>query len=96
MIGLALLTFACVVFRHELFALLIVNMLMHSGFTFKKLGPSVKVVLPTLIASALLSFVIDSYFWGYRVLPEWSVFKYNVIDGKAVNYGVSDFIYVCL
>lgn len=40
------------------------------------------------IAGLIISLTVDSYFWGYLVIPELSAFKFNVIDGKATNWGV--------
>lgn len=88
MTGLAVLAAAAIIFRNELLNLLIINVGMHAGFRLKNLGPSAKTVCAAILLSLCVSVVIDSYFWGYRVLPEWAVFRFNILEKKSSNYGV--------
>ena len=88
--GLAVLAAGSVIFRHELLTLLIVNMLMHSGFKLKGLGPGTRAVIMAMLGSLIVCLCVDSYFWGHFIVPEWSVFKYNIIEKKSSIYGVFD------
>lgn len=78
-----------VVFRHELFLIVAMNAAMHANFRFSSAGTAAKTVLIAAVVAGLSTFTVDSFFWGRSVWPELEVFRYNVIDGKSVHYGVS-------
>lgn len=93
-LGLGLLACSAVIFRHELLALVVANVAMHAGFKLKNCGVGVKTVVISVFIGAILSTFVDSYFWGYWLIPEWAVFKYNVLEGKSAIYGVHDFFFL--
>ncbi|ANZ77971.1 BA75_04787T0 [Komagataella pastoris] len=89
-VSFAILAFSGVVLRAEIgvFALLlaIVSVLQTRNsdnfFHILKNG-----VVGTL-AGAICSYVFDSYFWGYKVIPEINSFVFNVLKGQSDNWGV--------
>lgn len=86
--AIALLAFTCIVFRLELAALggpLAFSLLLTDQLSLK---PIITWGFFGLATGALLSFAVDSFFWGRPVLPELEAFIFNVLDGKASNWGV--------
>ncbi|CAG8476707.1 7760_t:CDS:2, partial [Paraglomus occultum] len=84
-------TIASVIFRFEVVLtlgpiLLYTSRIHRIGFTEVAVGASVG------LASLVTSLVIDSYFWQRPWMwPEGSVFYFNAILGKSVEWGVSPF-----
>lgn len=48
-----------------------------------------------LVAGTLVGVVltagIDSYFWGHWLVPEFEGFKFNIVHGQSVNWGVEPY-----
>lgn len=92
MSGLAWLAFSGIIFRLEVvvFAGVIaaVSSLIFGQSSFTQNG------IFLLVASAvglLVSFNIDSYFWGDYVVPEFTAFKFNVVEGKSAEWGTEPY-----
>ncbi|KAK6461505.1 Alg9-like mannosyltransferase family-domain-containing protein [Scheffersomyces coipomensis] len=87
--GLTWLAFCGAVFRSEigLFAVIIA---MVSSLIFGQSNIVINVIMLAsgAVIGGLLSFVVDSYFWGYLVVPELSAFQFNVILNKSAAWGV--------
>lgn len=92
MLGLSWLAFAGVVFRLEvgIFAAIIAvvsSLIFGQSNIFSN-------VLTLVVSSAIGCFVslnVDSYFWETKVLPELAAFKFNVLAGKSVEWGVEPY-----
>lgn len=90
--ALALLSFTSIVFRLEISALTLGVFLF--SYYYNKLDgfKSIRFALVGGSFGAFLSIVIDSYFWGNWTLPEVDAFIFNVISGKASDWGTEPFI----
>lgn len=69
----------CVLFGYEI--------LKNKFFPFKALIMG----LLGLFLAGFCSFFVDSFVWGYNVLPEFQVFLFNVIQNKSVLWGSMPF-----
>jgi len=83
------LTFTCAVFRSEV--ILLFGPIMLQAFLRKEAGivSSIGHGLVALALSIGLTVGVDSFFWQHTLWPEGSVFWYNAILGKSVNWGTS-------
>lgn len=89
--AITVLSFAAVVFRIELIALVFavaVALSMYSRITSPQL---IKAGMKGAIFGAILSGVIDSYFWGRFTIPELESFLFNVVHGKSAEWGVEPY-----
>ncbi|KAJ3417137.1 dolichyl-P-Man:Man(7)GlcNAc(2)-PP-dolichol alpha-1,6-mannosyltransferase [Chytridiales sp. JEL 0842] len=90
--AIALGTFAALVFRLELVALIgpiILSELVHKKIQLK---PTIIVGLIFAALSIGLTLTIDSFFWSSPYFwPELEVFKFNILEGRSKEYGVSPF-----
>ncbi|KAI8622499.1 Alg9-like mannosyltransferase family-domain-containing protein [Chytriomyces sp. MP71] len=84
--------FAAVVFRLELLALL-VPLLVSEVFIFKhiKLIPAVVTSALFAILSLGATILVDTGMWKKSSLfwPEYEVFKFNIVNGRSKEYGIS-------
>lgn len=89
MTGLTWMAFTGVVFRLEVGIFGVVIAVVSSlGFGQSDLFINGFLMLAGSILGAILSATVDSYFWGYLVIPEISSFIFNVMDGGSVKWGV--------
>lgn len=86
-----ILTFTCAVFRSEV--ILLFGPIMLQAFLRKEAAilASIRHGLLALVVSVGLSVAMDSFFWQQWLWPEGSVFWYNAILGKSVNWGTSPY-----
>lgn len=47
-------------------------------------------VAGTLVGLTLTT-CVDSYFWGRLIVPEFEAFKFNIVHGQSVNWGVEPY-----
>lgn len=108
MVGISLLTFLAVVYRLELIVLLGASglYLVHSRFTayrsefdphpVESVGKLAGTVQATLTLSGATSVLLDSYLWRAQdtwIIPEVEGVKFNVLEGKSSEWGVSPWHY---
>ncbi|KAH9055207.1 alpha-1,6-mannosyltransferase subunit [Lactarius vividus] len=90
--AVALLTFAAVVIRAELAALLgsfAIQLLLDGRTSLTRL---IKVGLISGLVSVASTVLIDSYFWDqWPLWPEFFSIYFNIYEGKSVEWGVSPF-----
>ncbi|KAH9041595.1 alpha-1,6-mannosyltransferase subunit [Lactarius pseudohatsudake] len=90
--AVALLTFAAVVIRAELAALLgsfAIQLLLDGRISLTRL---IKVGLISGLVSVASTVLIDSYFWDqWPLWPEFFSIYFNVYEGKSAEWGVSPF-----
>ncbi|SGZ57058.1 CIC11C00000005786 [Sungouiella intermedia] len=92
MSGLTWLAFTGTVFRLEIgvFAACIAIV---SSFGFGQSNIVANLFL--LVAGSLVGLVvttsIDSYFWGHLVVPEFESFRFNIVHGQSVHWGVEPY-----
>lgn len=92
MSGLSWLAFSGVVFRMEVGVLAAVVAVV-SSVVFGQSG-IFQNALTLVVSSAVgcfVSFQVDSYFWREAVLPELVAFKFNIIHGKSIEWGVEPY-----
>lgn len=92
MSGLAVLAFAGVVFRIEIGVLATVIATV-SSFVFGQSAITTNVfmlIVGTLMGLAL-TVSVDSYFWGRWLIPELESFRFNIVHGKSVHWGVEPY-----
>lgn len=90
--ALALLTFTSIVFRLEVSALTLGVFLFSYYYNMLNGLQSIRFALMGASLGAFLSIIVDSYFWRDWTLPEIDAFIFNVISGKASNWGTEPFI----
>lgn len=92
MSGLSWLAFSGVVFRMELgvFAgvIAVVSSLI---FGQSEIFQNALTLVVSSAVGCFVSFNVDSYFWRESVLPELVAFKFNIIHGKSVEWGVEPY-----
>lgn len=88
--GIFLLTLSTILFRAEILVLLITTVSWHLTVT-RRLAfyRTIKVGIVAGLVSLGLSFAMDSYFWGFYVVPELSGFYFNAIQGNSSDWGTS-------
>lgn len=90
--GLTWLAFTGIVFRIEVgvFSFLIavssVGFFQQSDIFLTILMLAVGTIIGTIVSGS-----VDSYFWGRLIIPELQSLQYNVVEGKAANWGVEPF-----
>lgn len=92
MSGLSWIAFAGVIFRLEV-GVLAASIALVSSLVFgqSNLFQNVMFLIVSSAIGCFVSFNVDSYFWGTSVLPELVAFKFNVVAGKAVEWGVEPY-----
>lgn len=91
--GLILFGFAGIVFRMEIGLLgTIIAVVSSLGFRQSNLFKNIVLLALGTTIGLVSSFCIDSYFWGYPVIPELSSFKFNIVDGKSADWGTEPWI----
>lgn len=92
MSGLAWLAFTGIVFRMEIGLLAGVILIVSSfGFGQSRFSSNLTFIVAGVLVGALMSFGIDSYFWGFPVLPELASFHFNIMQRKSVQWGVEPY-----
>jgi alpha-1,6-mannosyltransferase len=89
--AITVLSFAAIVFRIELAALVIalsLVMILYNKITIPQL---IRSGLKGAIAGAVLSGVVDSFFWRRFTIPELESFVFNVIDGRSSEWGIEPY-----
>ena len=89
--GIFLLVISGIIFRSEV-AILLAAHTVYLLLTQRITIPSL--IYPAslgLLLGLSLTFTVDSYFWQRPVWPEFSGFLFNVVHGKAVDWGTSPF-----
>ncbi|EGV64521.1 hypothetical protein CANTEDRAFT_104497 [Yamadazyma tenuis ATCC 10573] len=92
MAGLTWLAFIGIVFRLEIgvlgfIAAIVFSLVFGQSNVFTNL---ILLAFGTFFGAAL-SFLVDSHFWGYNVIPELSAFVFNVVEGKSADWGVEPY-----
>lgn len=92
MTGLSWLAFSGVVFRMEVgvlaFIIAVVSSLVFGQSDIFQ--NTITLIISSLIG-CLVSFKVDSYFWREFVLPELVAFKFNIVQGKSIEWGVEPY-----
>ncbi|KAJ2617770.1 hypothetical protein H4S08_000150 [Coemansia sp. RSA 1365] len=83
----ALLLFTCVVLRFDIAVFAVVMFVSGArNSTWRVVG----LAAAALVASVLLTLLVDSYYWQTRWMwPEFQVFWFNVVQGQSVEWGIS-------
>lgn len=94
--GIAILSFACALFRSELCILIFTTILGSAVLSPVPLGPTflprvIQSGLVAAIGAALLSICVDSYFWRRLAYPELEVFYFNAVLNKSSGWGTEPF-----
>lgn len=90
--GLTWLAFVGVVFRLEIGVLAgLIGLVSSLVFGQSNIFVNIIMLVAGTLAGLATSFFVDSYFWGYWVIPELVAFKFNVIDGNASSWGVEPY-----
>lgn len=105
-ISVLLLSFGGVVFRMELGVLCValvlgkifIELTVTDEITVKqllKLENGYSKLLKFAALGAMLggsiSFIVDSYFWGYKTIPELESFVFNIVNKQSSNWGIEPF-----
>lgn len=87
--GLTWLAFIGVIFRLEvgLFAG-IIAVVSSVGFGQSSLPLNILMLVAGTFYGLITTVAIDSYFWGYWLVPEFVSFTFNIVHGKSTNWGV--------
>lgn len=90
--GLTWLAFLGVIIRLEIGVLAVIISIVSSlGFGQSNIFVNIIMLTVGAVAGLVTSLLVDSYFWGYLVIPELFAFKFNVIEGGAKAWGVEPF-----
>lgn len=89
--SLSILAFATALFRSELSLLLFSALVLDLILRRISLVAAVSACLSYAIPIALVSIVVDSYFWGRLCYPELEVFYFNVFLNKSSEWGTSPY-----
>ena len=84
-----LLSFTAIAFRAEVALLLATTAVYHLITKRLSIVQTIRMGIRGTGTGLLASFLIDSYFWRVRVVPEVFAFMFNVVHGKAAQWGVS-------
>lgn len=92
MTGLTWLAFTGVVFRLEigLFAG-VIGLVSSLGFGQSSIFANGFLLVAGSLVGLALTISVDSYFWGRWLLPEFESFKFNIVNGQSVNWGVEPY-----
>lgn len=96
--GLAWLSFTGIVFRLEVgvfgVVIAVVSSVVFSQSDMLISDMLINLLMLTVgtVIGAVLSVLIDSYFWGKLMIPELQSLRYNVIEGKSANWGTDPFM----
>ena len=86
--ALALLAFTGIVFRLEIGVFAVIIALVTSIFHGPRtLIQSVVSLTTGTILGLVTTFSVDSYFWGSLIVPELASFYFNVVKGRAAEWG---------
>lgn len=88
MSGLTLLAFTGILFRLELGLLGGLIALVSLAFGQSDIILNTLMLVAGTVFGAVVSLTIDSYFWGYWLIPELVSFKFNIVNGKSAEWGV--------
>ncbi len=87
--GLTWLAFVGVVFRLEVGVLAAIIAVVSSlVFGQSSIVSNVVMLAAGSVVGAVASGAVDLYFWGYWVVPEVSLFVFNVVEGRLKEWGV--------
>lgn len=94
--GIAILSFACALFRSELCILIFTSLFGTSVMSPVRLGPAfipraIRSGLAAAVGAAILSILVDSYFWRRLAYPELEVFYFNAVLNKSSKWGTQPF-----
>lgn len=92
MLGLTWLAFTGVVFRLEIGLLAGLVGLVSAAFGQSHLPLNVIMLVAGTVVGAVASFLVDSYFWDYLLIPELVSFKFNILQGKSADWGTEPFV----
>ncbi|KAI0463235.1 hypothetical protein LJB42_003256 [Komagataella kurtzmanii] len=89
-VSFAVLAFSGVVLRGEIgvFAVILAFVSVLQTRNFDNFLHIFKNGVVGTLAGAICSYVFDSYFWGYKVIPEINSFVFNVLEGQSSIWGV--------
>lgn len=92
MSGLTWLGLVGVVFRLEVGVLgAIIAVVSSLGFGQSPVHINIFLLAVGSVAGIIWSVGVDSYFWGRWIWPEFEAFKYNIISGNSINWGVESY-----
>lgn len=90
--GFTWLAFVGITFRIEVGVLAVIIAVVSSlGFGQYDISVNFLMLVAGTLIGALLSLLIDSYFWGELVIPELVSLYFNVFQGNSSNWGVEPF-----
>lgn len=90
--GFTWLGLTAVVFRLEVGVFAVITAIVSSlGFGQSNVFINFMLIGIGSIAGIIVSGLVDSYFWGYWVLPEFSAVYFNVFQGKSAEWGTEPF-----
>ncbi|KAG5439216.1 hypothetical protein PCANB_001515 [Pneumocystis canis] len=88
--SLSILTFTAVVFRSEIFILIIAYALYFWVHNIIKISKIIKACIWGGVIGLFCTILVDSWFWQKFLLwPEGAAFWFNIIQGKSSQWGVS-------
>lgn len=92
MSGLAILAFTGVVFRIEIGVFAAVIAAVSSlGFGQAAITTNLFMLVFGALVGLLLTVSVDSYFWGRWLIPEWESFRFNIVHGNSVHWGIEPY-----
>lgn len=93
MSGLTWLAFTGIVFRLEigLFGV-IIALISSTIFGQSNIFLNLIMLCVGTIVGLITTLTIDSYFWGYWLVPELVSFKFNIISGKSAEWGTEPWV----
>lgn len=92
MSGLAILAFTGVVFRVEIGVFAAVIAAVSSlGFGQSAISTNVFMLIFGTLVGLALTVSVDSYFWGRWLIPELESFRFNIMHGKSVEWGIEPY-----
>ncbi|KAG2375036.1 hypothetical protein C9374_010040 [Naegleria lovaniensis] len=86
-----LLGFTAVVFRSDVFVLIVPIALLCLVTRQISLFSGVLVGVTSIVSGVAYSIMVDSYFWRRFIWPEGEVFLYNTVENKSINWGALPF-----
>lgn len=89
--SISILAFTAIVFRIEVVALMLALGLAYVLYNKMTIPQLIKPAITGAIIGAILSGVVDSYFWQYFTIPEIESFIFNVVHGRAAEWGTEPF-----
>ncbi|KAF0971619.1 hypothetical protein FDP41_009842 [Naegleria fowleri] len=86
-----LLGFTAVVFRSDVFVLIVPLAFLCLSTQQIHLFSGIWVGVTSIVSGVIYSILVDSYFWRRFIWPEGEVFLYNTVENKSIHWGALPF-----